>query len=46
MYIFLKEYLNNEHVHAIFKEWSERKDRFEGRDNLLFSLLIKIIIIT
>lgn len=34
MYIFLKEYLNNEHVHAIFKEWSEMRDRFEGREQL------------
>lgn len=34
MYVFLKEYLNNEHVHAIFKEWSEMSDRFEGREQL------------
>lgn len=34
MYIFLKEYLDNAPVHAIFKEWAETKDRFEGRTQL------------
>lgn len=34
MYIFLKEYLDNAAVHEIFKEWSEMRDRFEGREQL------------
>ncbi len=34
MYIFLKEYLDNAPVHAIFKEWVEMKNRFEGREQL------------
>ncbi|MEO6565808.1 MAG: DEAD/DEAH box helicase family protein [Casimicrobiaceae bacterium] len=34
MYIFLKEYLNNEHVYKIFKEWAEMSERFEGRTQL------------
>jgi type III restriction enzyme len=34
MYIFLKEYLDNEHVYKIFKEWSEMNARFEGRTQL------------
>ena len=31
MYIFLKEFLNNEPVHQIFKEWSERVGPFAER---------------
>lgn len=31
MYLFLKEFLNNEPMHQIFKDWSESTGRFEGR---------------
>lgn len=31
MYIFLKEFLDNQPVHAIFKEWSEQQGHFAGR---------------
>lgn len=31
MYIFLKEYLNNEPVHQIFREWSDVTGQFVGR---------------
>lgn len=31
IYIFLKEYLNNEPVHQIFRDWSDATGRFEGR---------------
>jgi hypothetical protein len=31
MYVFLKEYLDNERVHSIFKAWSEQSGKFEGR---------------
>ena len=34
MYIFLKEYLDNEHVYKIFKDWAEASDRFAGRTKL------------
>jgi hypothetical protein len=34
MYVFLKEYLNNDHVHQIFKEWMGMAGRFEGRAQL------------
>ena len=34
MYVFLKEYLNNDHVHQIFKEWMGMAGRFEGREQL------------
>ena len=34
MYIFLKEYLDNEHVYKIFKEWEQMRHRFEGRAQL------------
>jgi type III restriction enzyme len=34
MYVFLKEYLDNSPLHAIFKEWAEMRDRFEGRAQL------------
>lgn len=31
IYIFLKEFLDNEPVHELFKAWSEQSGRFEGR---------------
>lgn len=31
MYVFLKEFLNNEPVHRIFEDWSEKKAYFQGR---------------
>src|SRR5260370_28501113 len=31
MYIFLKEFLNNEPMHQIFKDWAESTGLFEGR---------------
>lgn len=31
MYIFLKEYLDNAPVHEMFRDWSERQGKFEGR---------------
>lgn len=34
MYIFLKEYLDNEHVYKIFKDWAEMSDHFAGRTKL------------
>ena len=34
MYIFLKEYLNNRHVHDIFADWHAKRKGFEGRSNL------------
>ena len=34
MYVFLKEYLSNRHVHQIFTDWYERQNGFEGRSNL------------
>lgn len=34
MYIFLKEYLDNEHVYQIFTDWTEMSDRFAGRTKL------------
>lgn len=34
MYIFLKEYLNNDHVYQVFKEWMGMASRFEGRPQL------------
>ena len=34
MYIFLKEYLNNRHVHQIFTDWYEKQKGFENRTNL------------
>ena len=32
IYIFLKEYLDNKHLGLVFKEWYEKKNKFEGRD--------------
>ena len=34
MYVFLKEYLDNQHVHQIFADWHARRNRFERRSNL------------
>ena len=34
MYVFLKEYLNNRHVHEIFSDWHARQNGFEGRSSL------------
>ncbi len=31
MYVFLKEYMDNEPVHQLFKTWSEDTGKFEGR---------------
>ncbi len=34
MYVFLKEYLGNEHLYKVFKEWREMTGLFEGREQL------------
>ena len=34
IYIFLKEYLSNRHVHQIFADWHAKENGFEGRSNL------------
>ena len=34
MYIFLKEYLNNRHVHQIFADWHAKQNGFERRSNI------------
>lgn len=34
MYVFLKEYLSNRHVHEIFADWHAKENGFEGRSNL------------
>lgn len=34
MYVFLKEYLNNRHVHQIFTDWYAKQNGFEGRSNI------------
>lgn len=34
MYVFIKEYLDNRHVHQIFSDWHARQNRFEGRSTL------------
>lgn len=31
VYVFLKEYLGNAQVHEIFKDWSEKTEKFEAR---------------
>lgn len=31
IYVFLKEYLDNQPIHLLFKEWSENKGKFQGR---------------
>ena len=34
MYVFLKEYLNNRHVHQIFADWHAKENGFERRSNI------------
>ena len=34
MYVFLKEYLSNRHVHQIFADWHAKQSGFEGRSNI------------
>lgn len=34
MYVFLKEYLSNRHVHEIFADWHARQNGFERRSNI------------
>ena len=34
MYVFLKEYLSNRHVHQIFADWHAKESGFEGRSNI------------
>ena len=34
MYVFLKEYLSNRHVHEIFADWHAKENGFERRSNL------------
>ena len=34
MYVFLKEYLGNRHVHEIFADWHAKENGFERRSNL------------
>ena len=34
MYVFLKEYLGNRHVHEIFADWHKKQKGFESRSNL------------
>lgn len=34
IYVFLKEFLNNAHLHQIFKDWYEKQGRFEGRGDV------------
>ena len=34
MYVFIKEYLNNRHVHDIFADWHAKQNGFERRDNI------------
>ncbi len=34
MYVFIKEYLDNRHVHQIFADWHARQNGFEARSNL------------
>ena len=34
MYVFLKEYLSNRHVHQIFADWHAKQNGFEGRSNI------------
>ena len=31
MYVFLKEYCQNQHLHNIFEDWFKKQNRFEGR---------------
>ena len=34
MYVFLKEYLDNRHVHEIFADWHEKRNGFQTRSNI------------
>ena len=34
MYVFLKEYISNRHVHQIFADWHAKENGFEGRSNI------------
>ena len=34
MYVFLKEFLDNEPVYNLFRDWSEKKGKFEGRRDI------------
>jgi len=34
MYVFLKEFLDNQPVHRLFREWSEKKRKFAGRRDI------------
>jgi len=34
MYVFLKEFLDNQPVHRLFHDWSEKKGKFEGRKDI------------
>ena len=34
IYVFIKEYLDNRHVHQIFADWHARQNGFEARSNL------------
>lgn len=31
MYVFLKEFCNNKHLHSIFEDWFYKRDKFENR---------------
>jgi len=33
MYVFIKEFMNNKHVHEIFSLWKERQDMFSDRSH-------------
>jgi len=38
IYVFLKESLENKHLHEIFNDWFEKKNLFEGRQDIGISL--------
>jgi len=38
IYIFLKEFLENRHLHEIFEDWYHKRNLFEGRQNIGVSL--------
>src|SRR5688500_1760731 len=31
MYVFLKEFCDNKHLHSIFEDWFYKRDKFENR---------------
>ncbi|WP_216830739.1 TnsA endonuclease N-terminal domain-containing protein [Alkalihalobacterium elongatum] len=37
MYIFLKEYIDNKHVHQVFEDWYYKRNGFEKRSDLGFT---------